>query len=124
MVCAGETAEGRPAPLMSWKAMVELGVWPARACVKIDDATVGIEEGREAGLWTVGVAASGNGVGLDHAAFTALSHEDRTQRIETSAAALRAAGADYVIDSVAGLATLLPELERRIAAGHRPGQPA
>ncbi|CAL4868045.1 Phosphonoacetaldehyde hydrolase [Asticcacaulis sp. MM231] len=121
VVCAGETAEGRPSPLMTWKAMVDLGVWPARACVKVDDATVGISEGREAGVWTIGVAASGNGVGLDFADFNALSHDDRISRVAASADALQAAGADYVVNSVADIARLLPEIEERIASGERPG---
>jgi phosphonoacetaldehyde hydrolase len=34
VVCAGETASGRPAPLMTWKALVDLDAWPAQACVK------------------------------------------------------------------------------------------
>ncbi|ESQ92326.1 phosphonoacetaldehyde hydrolase [Asticcacaulis benevestitus] len=121
VVCAGETAEGRPSPLMTWKAMVDLGVWPARACVKVDDATVGIIEGREAGVWTIGVAACGNGVGLDFADFNALSHDDRISRVAASADALQAAGADYVVNSVADIARLLPEIEGRIASGERPG---
>ena len=49
VVCSGETLEGRPSPLMLWKALVDLGVWPASACVKVDDATVGIGEGRAGG---------------------------------------------------------------------------
>ncbi len=121
VVCAGETAEGRPSPLMTWKALVELGAWPARACVKVDDAVVGIREGREAGVWTIGVAASGNGTGLDHAAFMALSSEDRKARVDASATQLSDAGADIVVDSVADIARLLPALEARIAAGERPG---
>lgn len=121
VVCAGETAEGRPSPLMTWKALVELGVWPARACVKIDDATVGIREGVEAGTWTIGVAASGNGTGLDLAEFTALSSQDRKTRVAASAGALRDAGADFVVNSVADIAALLPELETRITAGIHPG---
>ena len=121
VVCAGETAEGRPSPLMTWKALVDLGVWPARACVKVDDATVGIAEGREAGVWTIGVAASGNGTGLDFAAFTALSSEDRKTRVAASAEALRDAGADFVVNSVADIPALLPELESRIAEGVYPG---
>ncbi len=120
VVCAGETAEGRPSPLMTWKALVDLGVWPARACVKVDDAVVGITEGREAGVWTIGVAASGNGVGLDLAEFNALSH-DRTSRVAASADALRAAGADYVVNSIADILALLPELEARITANLYPG---
>lgn len=120
VICSGETATGRPSPLMLWKALVELGVWPSRACIKVDDATVGITEGREAGCWTVGVAASGNGVGLSSEALAALPGDDRRQRIETAAADLRAAGADYVIDSVADLWSVVEAIDARIAAGERP----
>ncbi len=120
VVCAGETVEGRPSPLMLWKGLVELGVWPASAVVKVDDAGVGIGEGRAAGAWTVGLAASGNGVGLDHDALLALSPDERRRRIDAAAADLRAAGADYVIDSVADLWPVLETIAARIEAGERP----
>lgn len=120
VICSGETREGRPSPLMLWKALVELGVWPAWACVKVDDATVGIGEGKAAGAWTVGLAASGNGVGLDYAALQALPVAERTQRVEAAAADLHCAGADYVIDSVADLWPVLETIAARIAAGERP----
>src|SRR5262249_3087206 len=83
VVCAGETPSGRPAPLMTWKALIALDAWPANACIKVDDAPVGIEEGRLAGCWTVGVAASGNGVGLSAAALAELPEPERRARIET-----------------------------------------
>ncbi len=120
VICSGETIEGRPSPLMLWKALVELGVWPAWACVKIDDATVGIGEGKAAGSWTVGVAASGNGVGLTYDELLTLPHDERTERVHESVAALRAAGADYVIESVADLWPVLEAIGARIAAGERP----
>ena len=114
VVCAGETLEGRPSPLMLWQNMVNLGVWPASACVKVDDAEVGIEEGRNAGCWTVGVAASGNGVGLDSEAFAALDSEDRRSRIAKAAANLEAAGAHFVIDTVTDLPAILAQIEERL----------
>lgn len=120
VVCSGETAEGRPSPLMLWKGLVELGVWPASACVKVDDAVVGIGEGKEAGAWTVGLAASGNGVGLDHDALLALAPDERARLIDAAAADLHAAGADYVIDSVADLWPVLEAIAGRIEAGERP----
>ncbi len=64
VVCSGETPEGRPAPLMIYKACAELGIWPLARVVKVDDTEGGVAEGRAAGCFTVGVAASGNGVGL------------------------------------------------------------
>lgn len=112
LVCAGETPEGRPSPLMLWKLFAQLGVWPASACVKVDDAPVGIAEGRNAGCWTVGVAASGNGVGVDHATLLALTPSNRKQRIEAARLALIEAGADFVIDTVADLPSILDEIER------------
>jgi len=120
VICAGETAAGRPSPLMMWKALTALRAWPARACVKVDDAAVGVAEGVAAGVWSIGLAASGNGVGLSLADFQALEPADRADRVARSAAALKAAGADYVVDTVADLPPILEEIEARIAAGEGP----
>jgi phosphonoacetaldehyde hydrolase len=120
VVCAGETAEGRPSPLMMWKALAELGAWPARACVKVDDAVVGITEGLEAGAWTIGLSASGNGVGLGQEALASLPSGERAARVATSAKALRDAGGHYVVDTIAELGPALAEIEARIARGERP----
>jgi phosphonoacetaldehyde hydrolase len=110
LVCAGDTAEGRPSPLMLWKNLVELGAWPATACVKVDDAAVGIAEGRGAGVWTIGIAASGNSVGLSAEDFAALSAEDRATRVDAARQDLAAAGAHLVIDTVADLPQALAQL--------------
>jgi len=120
VVCAGETAEGRPSPLMMWKVLVELGVWPASACIKVDDAEVGIAEGRAAGAWTVGVAASGNRVGLSPQAYEALGPADRHARLTEAKASLAAAGADFVIDTVADLPPIVEAIAARLARGERP----
>ena len=113
VVCSGETPAGRPTPLMIYKACAELGVWPLSRVVKVDDAEAGIGEGRAAGAYTVGVL-SGNAVGLSEEALAALPSAERTARLATAKAALLAAGADAVIDSVADL---VPALE---AAADRP----
>ena len=103
VVCSGETPAGRPTPLMIYKICAELGVWPLSRVVKVDDAEAGVAEGRAAGCFTVGVAASGNGVGLTQEALAALPAADRAQRIAAAKRSLLAAGADVVIDSVADL---------------------
>lgn len=121
IVCAGETAAGRPAPLMLWKALVEMDVWPAAAAVAVDDATVGIEAGRHAGCWTVGVAASGNGMGLSLGDYEALDEGARAECLRTVAAEFAAVGADVVIPSVADMSQALAIIDARIAAGQRPG---
>jgi phosphonoacetaldehyde hydrolase len=116
VVCAGETPSGRPAPLMTWKALIALDAWPARACIKVDDAPVGIEEGKLAGCWTVGLSASGNGVGLDLESFAALSPDARRGKLAQAENTLKDAGADFVIEDISHLVPVVHEIARRIAA--------
>lgn len=116
VVCAGETPSGRPAPLMTWKALIALDAWPARACVKVDDAPVGIEEGRLAGCWTVGLSASGNGMGLGPEDFAALTADERRERLHHSEQLLKDAGADFVIEDISHLLPVVHEIARRIEA--------
>ncbi len=103
LVCANETSAGRPSPLMVYKACTELGVRPLSRVIKVDDAEAGVAEGRNAGCFTIGLAASGNGVGLSKPDFDALDPAERSDKISASRAGLLAAGADLVIDSVADL---------------------
>jgi phosphonoacetaldehyde hydrolase len=110
LVCSGETPQGRPTPLMIYKACADLGVWPLARVVKVDDAEAGVAEGRAAGCFTIGVAASGNGVGLSAAALAALPAAERSSRIAAAGKALLAAGADVVIDSVAALPAVLKRI--------------
>ncbi len=116
LVCSGETPQGRPSPLMIYKACVDLAVWPLSRVIKVDDSEAGVAEGRAAGCLTVGVAASGNGVGLSAAALAALPTAERDARIAAAGKALRAAGADLVIDSVAKLVPALEEYAARLPA--------
>jgi phosphonoacetaldehyde hydrolase len=120
LVCAGDLAAGRPTPLMMYRTFADLGVWPPHAVVKVDDTGPGIEEGRNAGTWAVGVAVSGNAVGLPLVQWQSLgTAEQQAQRAQASAQ-LKGAGAHFVIDSVADLEPVLAEIEARIARGERP----
>lgn len=117
VICAGDTPSGRPAPLMTWAALIQLDAWPAASCIKVDDAPVGIAEGRNAGCWTVGIAASGNEVGLTRAQLMALPDDERRTRIALASDKLFAAGADYVINDVSELLPIVHQIAGRIGSG-------
>ena len=123
LVCAGDLAEGRPSPLMIYRTMADLGVYPPSALVKVDDTAPGIEEGRAAGTWTVGVTASGNEVGLSLDAWRALTPAQQHTCTVRAGDVLRRAGAHFLIDTVADLPPVIDEIERRMAAGERPPHP-
>ena len=119
-VCAGDLAAGRPSPLMMWYAMAKLGVYPASTVVKVDDTAPGIGEGLAAGTWTVGIALTGNEVGLSAEDLAALPEADRAAHRARATAVLKNAGAHLVIDSIADLPTALDTIETRLAAGKKP----
>jgi phosphonoacetaldehyde hydrolase len=120
MVCADDLAETRPSPMAMYRCFLALQVWPAAAVVKVDDTLPGLLEGRHAGCWTVGVLASGNGVGLSAEAWAALPEAERATRRERAAIGLGQAQPDYLIDTVADLPPIIATLEARLAAGERP----
>src|SRR5262245_9522299 len=120
LVCAGDLAAGRPTPLMMYKCFVDLGVWPAHAVVKVDDTVPGIAEGLAAGCWTVGVAMSGNALGLSLEQVNTLSEIDRSKRRTEAMRELVLGGAHYVVDTIADLPPVLDVIEGRLARGERP----
>ncbi len=120
VITPDDVPAGRPAPHMIYANALRLNARPLWALVKIGDTPSDIAEGRNAGTWTVGLALSGNALGLSAAEAAALSGEERTQRETTARASLREAGADYVVDSVADCPEVLAEISGRLAAGERP----
>ena len=120
LVCTGDTPDGRPTPFMLYRAFLDLAVWPAWACLKVDDTEVGIAEGLNGGCWTVGVAVTGNVFGLSLADTQALAPEEFAARRAAAVKRLNAAGAHYVIDGVADILPVVQAIDERLGRGERP----
>ena len=120
VVASEDTAVGRPSPLPALKALLDLAVWPVEAVVKIGDTVVDVEEGLNGGMWSVGVVTSGNGVGLTLAEWQGLPSEEQATRRERAAGVLVAAGAHYVIDTIADIEAVLDDIEGRLGRGEKP----
>jgi phosphonoacetaldehyde hydrolase len=111
---------GRPYPWMCYRLAIDLQIYPMAAMVKVGDTVPDIEEGLNAGMWTVGVALTGNMVGLSEAELARLSAEEvAALRCEVSARFF-AAGAHYVIDSIADLPKVLEQIDARVRNGESP----
>ncbi|MGO1659325.1 MAG: phosphonoacetaldehyde hydrolase [Marinobacter sp.] len=120
VVVATEVPQGRPAPHMSLKNAIELGITAVQGCVKVDDTTTGIEEGLNAGMWTVAVVASGNAVGLSEEQFYALDEAERADILARGHRFMATSAAHYVIDSIADLPSVLADIGRRLQTNERP----
>ena len=119
-VSAGQVPAGRPYPFMCLQNMINMQVSPVEACVKVDDTVPGVEEGLNAGMWTVGLAISGNEVGLPLGEWEALPEDVKQAKRERAYRRMETCGSHYVVDTIADLMPCLDDIEARLARGERP----
>jgi phosphonoacetaldehyde hydrolase len=120
IVCADEVPAGRPQPWMMYQNAQQFGVYPMSAIVKIGDTVPDIEEGLNAGAWTIGVVKTGNELGLTEADVAVLNPIDLKARIDVGRARLLEVGAHFVVDGLTDVPVLLDQIAARLANGERP----
>ena len=119
-LCPDDVGAGRPFPWMIYENAVRMKVFPLEAIVKIGDTVSDIEEGLNAGTWTVGVTQTGNMIGLTEGLWQALPEAERTARLQDATRIMREAGVHYVIETLAGIDPVLDQIEARLQIGERP----
>ena len=122
VVCATDVPAGRPAPWMAFRNAENLGIYPMQAIVKIGDTISDIKEGRNAGMWSVGVVKSSNEMGLTQTQINKLDPAELEKRILEVRDTFLNAGADFVIDSLAEINGLIIRINDLLARGERPGE--
>jgi phosphonoacetaldehyde hydrolase len=117
---AGDVKRGRPFGHMVLRNILELDITPVQSVVKIDDTLTGIEEGLNAGCWAIGLAISGNEVGVQLDEWNAFSEELKQKHRDRIYPTMYQRGAHYVIDSIADLIPCLDDIGARLKRGERP----
>jgi len=119
-VCATQVPAGRPHPWMVLQNMFNTGIYPPEAVVKVGDTKPDIGEGLNAGVWTVGLAQTGNEMGLNREEIEALDAETRERKLAQAREGLARSGAHYVVDTIADLLPVVDDVDTRLARGERP----
>jgi phosphonoacetaldehyde hydrolase len=88
--------------------------------VKIGDTIPDIEEGLNAGMWTIALTVSGNGFGMTAEEVANLSPQTLEAKRSGIAAQMYQAGAHYVIDGVWDCMPVIQAINSRLAQGERP----
>jgi phosphonoacetaldehyde hydrolase len=114
VVCATDVSAGRPAPWMAFRAAENMGIYPMQAIVKIGDTISDIEEGLNAGMWSVGVVLSSNEMGLTQREISELPDEELHNRKQEVRDTFLNAGADYVIDDLSEIGELISTINKRM----------
>jgi len=119
-LCPDDVGAGRPLPWMIYENAIRMKVYPLEAVVKVGDTISDIDEGLNAGTWTIGVSQTGNMVGLTEQEWQALPDAERARRLQDSRRKFLDAGAHYVVDTLAEIDRVLDQIEVRLEAGDRP----
>lgn len=98
---------GRPYPFMVFKNMQALGIQNVDQVMKVGDTVSDIKEGKNAGVYTVGVIEGSSEMGLSEAEYGALSEAEKEEQIARVKEKFLNAGADAVIRNMKELTDLL-----------------
>jgi len=118
--CPDDVGAGRPFPWMIYENAIRMRVYPLEAVVKIGDTISDIEEGLNAGTWSVGVARTGNMIGMTEDQWRVLAQAEQGVRLQEAHRKLLEAGAHYVVNTLAEIDPILHQIEARLEAGDRP----
>jgi phosphonoacetaldehyde hydrolase len=119
-ICADDVPAGRPAPWMIFRCMEALNVYPPAAVVKVGDTVIDIEDGLNAGCWSVGVVDSSNEMGLSEAEWHALAPAELDSRRSQIMKRYRDANAHAFLNNLRELSPTIDSLNARLANGQRP----
>ncbi len=119
-IAADDTPSGRPAPWMIFRLMQELDVFPPVSVVKVGDTAVDIEEGRNAGCFSVGVIHSGNEIGLSLKEWQSLPPSEQEERQHNVVRKLLQTCASDWLPTLADLPAAIDSFNGRLALGERP----
>lgn len=111
----------RPNPFMLYKCLELMNIGEIRSVLKVDDTVAGIEEGLNAGAWTVGVARYSNYMGINsQKELENLTVAEYSDRVRHSMGVLRRSGAHYVIDKLSDIHGVISDIEKRLDRGEKP----
>jgi phosphonoacetaldehyde hydrolase len=119
-VCATQVPAGRPHPYMCFQNAIQLQVYPMEAIVKIGDTLPDIDEGLNAGMWTIGLAKTGNELGLTEKQVAEEDPAAVATKLARAYQRMSHAGAHYVVDGIADVMPALDDIHARLARGERP----
>ena len=120
VVCSSDVPDGRPYPWMCYANAIQLQVYPIEAMVKIGDTVSDIQEGLNAGMWTIGVTRTGNEMGLSQKEVSMLPELELKSRLSYIENRFQAAGVHYTVESVGDILPVIDEISERLSRSEHP----
>jgi phosphonoacetaldehyde hydrolase len=108
-------------PFKLYKLLTQLDVCPIQSVVKVSSTVSGIQEGLQAGCWTVAVTRYCNYLGINtYNANDSLTDPDIQQKNTKAINKFVDIGAHYVIDTINDLPSVIDDINERLQDGDTP----
>ncbi|MCE5336183.1 MAG: phosphonoacetaldehyde hydrolase [Desulfobacteraceae bacterium] len=120
VVCSSDVPGGRPLPWMCYQNAVNLEVYPLESLVRIGHTVRDVEEGLNAGMWTIGVLNTSGLLGMSPKDFEGADPaclREQTSRIEKK---FLDAGAHFVVDGIWDCPRIIDRIDQRLKLGEKP----
>jgi phosphonoacetaldehyde hydrolase len=104
---------------MIYQNAMTLGVYPMKHIIKVGDTLSDIKEGVNAGVWTVGVIKGSSELGMSEREVKECDPDVLADKMDAVARRFKAAGADYVIETIGELDQLIPKMNLRLTQKER-----
>jgi len=108
-VAGDECKEGRPSPFMIFRNMEHFSTYHTDSVIKVGDTVSDIEEGLNAGVWTVAVI-TGNEIGMSNGDWTALSTEKKEEIMLHAKDNFNRYGAHFILKDLNRLIEVIEEI--------------
>lgn len=99
--------KGRPYPYMVFENLERLDVSAVKNAVKVGDTVSDIQEGKNAGVWTVGILEGSSVMGLSQNEFERMSAAEQNAACEQAKQIFSEAGADFILRNMSELPGLI-----------------
>jgi phosphonoacetaldehyde hydrolase len=120
VVCSSDVPAGRPYPWMCYQNAIQLEIYPMEALVKIGDTLSDVEEGLNAGMWTIGLTKSGNELGLSEAQVNELAPDELERRLRSIEQRYQDAGAHDTAEGIWDVTRIIDTINDRLLRGETP----
>ena len=104
---------GRPAPYMIYKNMIDLAIPSVDQVVKVGDTIADIKEGVNAKVWSVGIVTGSNEMGVSEEEYNSRPAEEWESLKKEVRERMLAAGAHFVLDTIAELPACIEKINNR-----------
>lgn len=98
---------GRPFPYMIFKNMEMLGVSSVKKVIKVGDTIADINEGKNAGVITIGIIEGSSVMGYSRKEYEALSESEKMKEMQRVKKVYVEAGADFVVEDISGILNII-----------------